>query len=119
LHEVCFASTGSYLKLRFWPIDDDGRPIPAVEYTLVVEGPLQLRLAGSDFEITPDSSPHPACLELVGRKVLEASATDGGELRLTLDDGDRLTIPSDKFEPWHLSGDDGYLLVSVAGGGLS
>ncbi len=38
---------------------------------------------------------------------------------LRFSDGGRLEIPSHEFEPWQLEGEDGELIVSVAGGGLA
>ena len=92
---------------------------PDPDFTLVIEGPFRLVSAGVTTLIDPAGGPDTAYLQLVDKSVQQAVATRDGGLEITFSDGDRLMIPPDRYEPWQLNGDNGYLVVSLAGGGLA
>ena len=106
-----------YLRLHFWGNAPDSTTGP--NYTLQIEGPFRLATAEREWNIDPEVGADPAYLRLVEKKVAHAVASDDGSLDLAFTDGDHLVIPADVYEPWQLSGDDGSLIVSVAGGGLA
>lgn len=101
-----------YLRLHFW-----GNPGP--DFTLEIEGPFRLVTSGTESLIDPQGGPDPAYLRFVDKSVQHAVASRDGGLEVAFRDGDRLLISPGPYEPWQLNGDDGYLVVSVAGGGLS
>ena len=102
------------LRLHFWPSGDPDR-----EYTLQIDGPLRIVSTTREWMIDPEAGPDPAYLLLVDKTVSRAIASHDGSLHVEFTDGDRMRVPPDQYEPWQLSGDDGTLIVSVAGGGLS
>jgi hypothetical protein len=99
------------------PATDDGG------YTLSIEGPFVYQSGSERLQVDP-ASPPPVILRLRDKRVQEALADEDGTLRLSFADGDLLTVPPDNYEPWQLVStrspvDGGWLVVSVAGGGLS
>jgi hypothetical protein len=102
-----------FLRLHFWGDAPDSTAGP--DYTLQVEGPLRMTTGEREWSIDQAAAAHPAYLRLVEKKVARAVASDDGRLDVMFTDGDHLIIPPDVYEPWQLSGDDGSLIVSVAG----
>jgi hypothetical protein len=93
----------------------------ANEFTIRIEGTFTLKLAGQTFSLTHlrRSALGPA-LELYGKIVDRAVATQDGSLFLTFSDETEIVVhPNDRYEAWGLSGPDGLLLVSLPGGGLA
>jgi hypothetical protein len=106
-----------FLRLHFWGDAPDSPPGP--DYTLQIEGPLRISSADGEQSIDPTAAANPAYLRFVVKRVARAVASKDGGLDVAFTDGERLIIPPDDYEPWQLSGDDGSLIVSVAGGGLA
>jgi hypothetical protein len=107
-----------FLRLHFWGAGvPDSTPRP--DYTLQIEGPFRIGAAAREWSIDPQAGPDAAYLLLVNKKVAHARAGDDGGLVVDFTDGDRLVVPPHAYEPWQLSGEDGSLFVSVAGGGLA
>jgi hypothetical protein len=123
--QVCtvrFSSVISvFVRLEFWPPSyfDVGLGSPDPEYNLDIEGSFSLRLGDQIVAVHP-GQPIPAeCLRLIEKSVARAAASDDGALLIEFADGDQLTIDAARYEPWQVNGDDGYLVVSIAGGGLA
>ena len=107
------------LRLRFYPHDGPG-PGTNHGYTLTVEGSMVIVARTIARRIDPPPGGSAAYLDLVLKTVRSAVASQNGDLIVTFTDGDRLEVPrDDHYEPWQLSGDDGSLAVSSAGGGLA
>jgi hypothetical protein len=104
------AFTPGGLWLEFW-----GSP----DYTLHIEQAFGLTTSAGTVTVDPEAGPHPAYLGLVGRSVEGAIATEDGALSLTFHDGARIEIAPGTYEPWQLSAENGFEVVSVAGGGLA
>lgn len=115
---VAVSRFAPYLRLHFWGA---GVPnsAPGPDYTLQISGPLRFVASDREWSIDPEAGPDPAYLRLVAKTVARALASDDGSLEVEFTDGDRLAVAPDVYEPWQLDGDDGSLVVSVAGGGLS
>ena len=96
----------------------DGRP-NSPGYNLSVEGPMVIVANSSEHRVDPAAGEDPVYLSLVTKTVERATASSDGGLRIVFTDGDRLEVPPFQYEPWQLAGDDGSLVVSVAGGGLA
>ncbi len=93
----------------------------ANEFTIKIEGNFTLTLAGQTYSLTPIHriALGPA-LELYGKIVDRAVATQDGSLFLTFSDETEIVVhPNDRYEAWGLSGPDGLLLVSLPGRGLA
>jgi hypothetical protein len=92
-------------------------------YFIVIESPFRLDVHGNSFSISPEEVPDHALQslrQLVGNTIEEASADAAGALLVIFDDGARLTVePDAAFEAWNVSGPDGALVVSTAGGMLA
>ena len=117
---VCAVSVSRFvpfLRLQFWANVPESAPGP--DYTLQIEGPIRIVTAKGELNIDPQAGPDPAYLLLVTKTVAHALASDDGGLVVDFTDGDRLVVPPFEYEPWQLSGEDGSLFVSVAGGGLA
>jgi len=57
---------------------------------------------------------------LFGKTIQKAIGRKDGRLDISFTDGSTLVVPSDpKYEAWEASADDGFLVVSVPGGGLT
>jgi hypothetical protein len=107
------------LLLRFYP-QDGPDPQARHGYFLRVEGSMVIVIKTVAQTIDPPQGGTAAYLELVFKTVRTAVASADGSLVVTFTDGDRLEVPRDgHYEPWLLSGDDGSLVVSNPGGGLS
>jgi hypothetical protein len=107
-----------FLRLHFWGTGvPDSTPGP--DYTLEIEGPLRITVAGQEWSIDPQAGPDAAYLVLTSKKVARAFASDDGGLAVDFIDGDLLVVPPHEYEPWQLNGEDDSLFVSVAGGGLA
>lgn len=58
-------------------------------------------------------------LRLVHGTVARSVAHKDGRLEIDFEDGSLVRVsPSDDYEPWHLSGPDGVMMVSIPGGDL-
>jgi hypothetical protein len=109
--QVAISRFTPFLRIHFWH--------PGPEFTLEIEGSFRLVSSGVESLIDPERGPDPTYLTLVDKTVAHAIARRDGGLEVTFSDGDRLIIPPDRYEPWQLNGNNGYLVVSVAGGGLA
>lgn len=92
-------------------------------YFIVIESPFRLDVHGDSFSLSPeDESDHgmQALGELVGHTIEEATADAAGALHVVFEGGARLTVePDAAYEAWSVSGPDGALVVSTAGGKLA
>ena len=109
--QVAISRWTPFLRIHFWH--------PGPRFTLEIEGPFRLVSSGLESSIDPKSGPDPTYLKLVDKTVVHANARRDGWLEVTFSDGDGLIVPPHRYEPWQLNGDNGYLVVSVAGGGLA
>jgi hypothetical protein len=98
------------LWLEFW-----GSP----DYTLHIEQAFGLMTSAGTVTVDPQHGPHPAYLAIVGRSIEVAIAAEDGALSLTFHDGARIEIAPGLYEPWQLSAENGFEVVSVTGGGLA
>jgi hypothetical protein len=108
-----------FLRLHFWGTPGVPDSTTGPDYALQIEGPLRVVVGGTVWNIDPQTGADPVYLRLVDKKVSRAVAAIDGALDVVFTDDDRLIVPPYEFEPWQLSGDDGSLVVSVAGGGLA
>jgi hypothetical protein len=106
-----------FLRLHFW--GDAADSITGTGYTLQIGGRLRITTAQHEWSIDPEQGADPAYLRLVEKKVARAAASDDGSLDVAFTDGDHLIVPAAVYEPWQTNGEDGSLIVSVAGGGLA
>ena len=92
-------------------------------YFIVIESPFRLDVQGNSLSLSPEEEPDVALQwlgQLVGNTIEEATADAAGALHVIFDDGARLTVePDAAFEAWNVSGPDGALVVSTAGGKLA
>jgi hypothetical protein len=116
---VCVSRFLPFLRFHFYGTDGDGRGLANSGYNLAVSGPMVVVTKGVERGIDPTAGEDLAHLDMVTKTVLRAFASQDGGLVVTFTDGDRLKVPPDRYEPWQLEGDDGSLVVSVAGGGLA
>lgn len=93
------------------------------EWGVLLSGCFTLSTQGATHRFTPDVDPPEALASvnnLVGQRVNDAEIGDNGSLSITFDDGSRLhAAPDADYEAWNLSGPDGLLVVSMAGGTLA
>ena len=108
-----------FLRLHFYGHDSPNGEPNSLGYNLSVEGPMVIVANSSEHRIDPAAGEDPAYLSLVTKTVLRATASRDGGLVIVFTDDDRLEVPQFQYEPWQLAGDDGSLVVSVAGGGLA
>jgi hypothetical protein len=106
-----------FLRVQFEP-PDGATAGNHIEFTLTIEGPMTLVTRSGDRTIVPELGPDPAYLDLLSMTVERATAFQDGSLAIAFDGG-QLNVPPHEYEPWQLHGDDGTLIVSVAGGGLA
>jgi hypothetical protein len=90
---------------------------------LALDGQFDLAAGEGELRIDP-AAPTPVVLELVSKRVQRAVAEQDGTLRLSFIGGGGLTVAPGEYEPWQFFSEttvdeDGWLVVSVAGGGLS
>jgi hypothetical protein len=92
-------------------------------YFVVVESPYTLHVQGTSFSLSPEEEQdvaRQAFNQLVGDTVEMATADAAGALDVTFAGGARLQVEADaEYEAWNVSGPDGALVVSTAGGELS
>jgi hypothetical protein len=107
-----------FLRLHFWGF---GVPAstPGPDYTLEIDGPLQIITAERERTIDPQAGPDAAYLLLLSKTVAQAFASDEGGLAVDFTDGDKLVVPPHTYEAWQMNCEDDSLFVSVAGGGLA
>lgn len=91
----------------------------STDYSLAIDGPFVMTTPAGSSCLDPHDGPFPAYLDFATKSAASAVATPDGGLALTFTDGVQLTIAPYEYEPWQLAGEDGSLVVSVAGGGLS
>ena len=103
----------------FLRIDLFGSGITGTNFRLEIDGPFRIVGKEHDWTIDPQSGPDPAYLGLVDKTIARATAAADGSLEVEFTDGDFLLVTPFEYEPWQLDGDDGTLIVSVAGGGLA
>lgn len=108
-----------FLRIHFYGHDGPNGQPNSPGFNLSVEGPMVIVTKSSAHRIDPTAGEDPAYLSLVTKTVLRAIASSDGGLVVTFTDGDRLEVPPFDYEPWQLAGDDGSLVVSVAGGGVA
>jgi hypothetical protein len=90
-------------------------------YLLRIEGQCGFNIDGEDFHFrgTPYDSTIERLQAIVGHQITSACAHEDGRLELILEGGDSITSsPDGKFEPWQISGPDGFLVVSMPSGAL-
>jgi len=92
-------------------------------YCIVVEAPFRLDIHGDSFSLSPQQESGDALQllrQLVGHTIEEATADAAGALHVIFEGGARLTVePDPAYEAWSVSGPDGALVVSTAGGKLA
>ena len=92
-------------------------------YFIVIESPFRLDIHGDNYLLSPDEEPDDALQalrQLVGHTIEEATADAAGALHVIFEGGARLTVePDPAYEAWSVSGPDGALVVSTAGGKLA
>jgi len=92
-------------------------------YFIVIESPFRLDIHGKSFSLSPEDERDDAfqpLRQLVGHTVEEATADAAGALHVIFEGGARLTVdPDAAYEAWSVSGPDGALVVSTAGGKLA
>jgi hypothetical protein len=92
-------------------------------YFIVIESPFRLDVHGDSFWLSPeeesDDAPQ-ALRQLVSHTIEEATADAAGALHVIFEGGARLTVePDAAYEAWSVSGPDGAMVVSTAGGKLA
>lgn len=122
----CRASSGQGIRRQCHTIARLDLPAWAAEagaersdYILEIDAELRFVDSGVEREIDLGEKADPVCLRLLGKTVSRAVAFEDGRLHVDFVDGDVLTVEPSAYEPWHLNGTDGSLVVSVAGGGLA
>jgi hypothetical protein len=92
-------------------------------YFIVIESPFRLDVHGDSFSLSPEEESDDALQALqqvVGHTIEEATADAAGALHVIFEGGARLTVEPDAgYEAWSVSGPDGALVVSTAGGKLA
>jgi hypothetical protein len=92
-------------------------------YFIVIESPFRLDIHGDSYSLSPEEEPDAALQslrQLVGHTIEEATADAAGALHVIFEGGSRLTVePDAAYEAWSVSGPDGALVVSTAGGKLA
>ena len=92
-------------------------------YFIVIESPFRLESHGDSFSLSPEDESDDALQplrQLVGHTIEEATADEAGALHVIFEGGARLTVePDAAYEAWSVSGPDGALVVSTAGGKLA
>jgi len=92
-------------------------------YFIVIESPFRLESHGDSFSLSPEDESDDALQplrQLVGHTIEEATADAAGALHVIFEGGARLTVePDPAYEAWSVSGPDGALVVSTAGGKLA
>jgi hypothetical protein len=92
-------------------------------YTARIESPFSITRAGERQNLSPDSDPQGSfqLLEaLLHQVVRRAEVDDSGALSLEFHNEAAIRVePHDKYEAWAVSGPDGFLVVSLPGGGLA
>jgi hypothetical protein len=92
-------------------------------YFIVIESPFRLDIQGDSYSLSPEEEPDAvlqALRQLVGHTIEEATADAAGALHVIFEGGARLTVePDPAYEAWSVSGPDGALVVSTAGGKLA
>ena len=89
--------------------------------TIRIEGRFTVRLAGAHYTLSPDQHQDLGhALDLLGKSVEDATATEGGELVVRFTDRTELVVPPGAdYEAWELVGPGHVLIVSLPGGGLA
>lgn len=81
---------------------------------IVKDGQLQLNLSGDRPSLAKEAA------VLIGKKVQHAIGREDGTLVINFTDGASLSVPVDPdYEAWEISATDGFMAVSVPGGGLT
>jgi uncharacterized protein DUF6188 len=92
-------------------------------YFIVIESPFRLDIHGESLSLSPEEEPDNALQvlrQLVGHTIEDATADAAGALHVVFEGGARLTVePDAAYEAWSVSGPDGALVVSTAGGKLA
>jgi hypothetical protein len=92
-------------------------------YFIVIESPFTLDIDGVSFSLSPEEERDDALQaldQLAGHTIEEATADAAGALHVIFEGGARLTVePDPAYEAWSVSGPDGALVVSTAGGKLA
>ena len=79
---------------------------------------------GQVYAVDPSPSGDPTdaapILRIMRRVIREGTAFDDGTLEVIFEDGARIDVPFGReYEAWHITGgEEGFLLVSLPGGGL-
>ncbi|HET9457116.1 MAG TPA: DUF6188 family protein [Candidatus Limnocylindrales bacterium] len=118
IERLGFARVVPYLTLDLpgWQVDEGVRES---DFMLQIDGPYRFSKSGRDWTVDPEDGPEARCLEWLGESIASAVADDTGALRVEFVNGGLLEVDPFAYEPWHLSGADGWSVISVAGGGLA
>jgi hypothetical protein len=90
-------------------------------YLLRIEGKCVFNADGETFHFrgTPYDSSMEKLRVVVGRSITNACAYKDGRLELKLEGGASIiSSPDGQFEPWQISGPNGFLVVSMPSGAL-
>jgi len=92
-------------------------------YFVVIESPFRLDIHGDSFSLSPEEEPDAALQllrQLVGHTSEQAMADAVGALHVIFEGDAHLAVaPDAAYEAWSVSGPDGALVVSTAGGKLA
>lgn len=92
-------------------------------YFIVIESPFRLDIHGDSVSLSPEEDGDEALQslhQLVGHTIEDANADAAGALHVIFEGAARLTVePDPTYEAWSVSGPDGALVVSTAGGKLA
>lgn len=92
-------------------------------YFIVIESPFRMDIHESSVSLSPEEDGDhtlKSLRQLVGHTIEDANADAAGALHVTFQGANRLTVePDADYEAWSVSGPDGALVVSTAGGKLA
>jgi hypothetical protein len=90
-------------------------------YLLKIEGQFVFSRGGESHHLrgTPYDPRMEELRALTGHRIATAQAYADGRLEISMDDGDSIACgPDGKYEPWQVSGPEGFVVVSMPSGAL-
>ena len=86
-----------------------------------IEGRMSIEHGGTQLGLSGEKPAEAGQASiLVGKTIQHAIAGKDGSLDVRFTDGSRLVVPSDPdYEAWEANATDGFMVVSLPGGGLS